>query len=282
MCILGVLFPSESRLALDRGRELPLMTHMHLLWRMMNTLTERVGYRLQPFNRLQVVPQHIPDPQLYLGPEDTSRLFRPWLAGDWDQFFTKDVLENTMLSRQKLYYLLKLLRIALTVEGDVFEAGAGSGGSARLMLNCLMASHEKRTLWVLDTFEGYQKVDARRDGSHTQVGQCRCQDVEAVRKLLENPTVPVRLVQGLIPDTLAQVGTSAICFAHIDVNLHEPTLAATVFCLDRMPRGGVIVFDDYNWPATYGARMAIDEACAQLGQEVIGVPESTQAFLIKR
>ena len=249
---------------------------------MMNTITERAGYRLQSFNRSQVIPAHIPDPHLYAGPEDTSRLYRPWLDSDWDQFFTKEVLENTMLSRQKLYYLLKLLRHALAVEGDVFEAGAGSGGSARLMLNCLEASGQKRKLWVLDTFDGYQKVDARTDGAHVQVGQCRCQDVEGVKRLLESPAIPVRVVQGLIPGTLVEVDARAICFAHIDVNLHEPTLAATAFCLDRMPRGGVMVFDDYNWPATYGARLAIDEACALRGQEIIGVPESTQAFLLKR
>jgi hypothetical protein len=54
---------------------------------------------------------------------------------------------------------------------------------------------------------------------------------------------------------------------HIDVNLnlYEPTLAATEFCLERLVPGGVIVFDDYCWPLTYGARTAIDEACQSSG-----------------
>jgi hypothetical protein len=103
-----------------------------------------------------------------------------------------------------------------------------------------------------------------------------------VARLLANPTVEVNLIAGLIPGTLEQVKADVLCFAHIDVNLYEPTLAATEFCLQRVGKGGVILFDDYGWPATYGARQAIDEVCARHHQQVICVPESTQAFLIRK
>jgi hypothetical protein len=63
--------------------------------------------------------------------------------------------------------------------------------------------------------------------------------------------------------------------------LYEPTLTASDFVLQRLTNGGIILFDDYCWPATYGARRAIEELCAGNRQEVICVPESTQAFLIK-
>ena len=43
-----------------------------------------------------------------------------------------------------------------------------------------------------------------------------------------------------------------------------------------------MVFDDYNWPATVGARRAIDEVCGARGRTVVSVPESTQAFLLQR
>ena len=138
-----------------------------------------------------------------------------------------------------------------------------------------------KTLWLLDTFEGYQKIDQKKDGAHVQINQCRCNSYEEVERLLANNEVSVNLIKGLIPATLAKVSTNKICFAHIDVNLYEPTLAATEFCLDRLVPGGIMVFDDYCWPATYSARKAIDEACADLKQAVICVPESTQAFLIR-
>ncbi len=52
--------------------------------------------------------------------------------------------------------------------------------------------------------------------------------------------------------------------------------------LERMADGGVVLFDDYGWPATFGARAAIDEVCREFGQTIISIPESTQAFVLKR
>lgn len=248
---------------------------------MLGRTLEAVGYRACRIDRNQVVPAIVKDAELYTGPEDFSRLFRPWLGRDYDQIFRPEVVGNTMLSRQKLYFLLKLFKQTLPLAGDIFEAGVGSGGSARLMLDSLMGTKLKKRMWLLDTFEGYQKVDADRDGKHVQINQCKCNSKEEVGKLLANDLAEVNLIAGLIPGTLESVKTNALSFAHIDVNLYEPTMAAADFCLERLARGGIILFDDYCWPATYGAREAIDEVCARRRQEVICVPESTQAFLIK-
>lgn len=230
----------------------------------------------------QVIPPDLPDAAAYTGPEDHARLFRPWLAADFTRWLTPAVTGNTMLSRQKLYLLSRMVEQTLDVPGDLFEAGAGSGGSGRLMLDILRARGVRKRLWLLDTFAGYQKVDADRDGTHMRVNDCRCAGVDEVRALLANDTHEVRLVPGLIPGTLAEVTSDALSFAHIDVNLYEPTRAALEFVLDRLQPGGVVVFDDYNWPATVGARRAIDEVCAARGRTVVSVPESTQAFLLQR
>src|SRR5262249_10687386 len=147
---------------------------MQLLKRMIHHALERRGYRLHRLNRQQIIPAEIPDAQLYQGPEDFSRLYRPWNSPEYDRWLTPAVLENTMLSRQKLYLLLLLLEQTLDLPGDVFEAGVGSGGSARLMLQSLRQARSAKRLWLLDTFAGYQRVDSKRDGAHVQVNQCRC------------------------------------------------------------------------------------------------------------
>ena len=254
---------------------------MNLLSRLLRIPLARLGYQLAPFNPRQIMPQIIPDPELYAGPEDFHRLFRPWLGEEFGRWLTPQITGNTMLSRQKLYFLLQLCCQTLNVDGDIFEAGVGSGGSARLMLDCLLRYKLRKQVWLLDTFEGYQKIDLHRDGNHMHINQCRCNSKEEVECLLANDVVAVKLIKGLIPATLAEVRTDKIAFAHIDVNLYEPTLAATEFCLQRLTPGGIMLFDDYCWPSTYGARKAIDEACAVAGQAVVCVPESTQAFLIR-
>lgn len=230
----------------------------------------------------QVIPDPLPDDDLYTGPEDYNRLFRPWRGSAMDRWFTPSVMGNTMLSRQKLYTLMQAVRLTRSIPGDLFEAGTGSGGAARLMLD---VSHElgvRRHGWFLDTFAGYQKIDAERDGSHVSINQCKLAPRDQVIEVLRDPLADVHVIAGLIPGTLAEVTTDHIAFAHIDVNLHEPTAAATRFCLERLSPGGVIVFDDYNWPACYAARQAIDAACREFGQELISLPESTQAILFRQ
>jgi hypothetical protein len=206
---------------------------------------EKVGFLVDRVNTGQVIPAHIEHPELYSRPEDNSRLLKAWRSAEFDPIFPPEVVTNTMLSRMKLYYLYKFLRQSLGIEGDIFEAGTGSGGSSRLMLNSLREAGVKKKMWLLDTFEGYQKVDERKDGEHVKVNQCRCESKEYVEGLLKNDSISVHVIKGLIPGTLAEVRAERICFAHIDVNLHEPTYAATDFCLQRMPPGGIIVFDDY-------------------------------------
>lgn len=249
--------------------------------RIIRKALERTGFEIRRSNREQVIPSELPDPQSYTGPEDFSRLFRPWLGQQFERYFTEAVLRNTMLSKQKLYILMKLFSQATKLPGDILEAGAGSGGSARLMLNCLADSKIKKQVWLLDTFAGYQKVDSSKDGQHMHLNDCRGSSQEEVKRLLADQAASVRIIKGLIPGTLEQVSADKLCFAHIDVNLYEPTLTASNFVLERLVQGGIILFDDYCWPATYGARRAIDEVCANHRQEIICIPESTQAFLIR-
>lgn len=254
---------------------------MNIFRRLLQIPLARLGYQLTPVYFRQIIPEIIPDPELYAGPEDFLRFFRPWLGEEFGRLLTPQVTSNTGLSRQKLYWLLQMCRQTQDLDGDIFEAGTCSGGTARLILDYLVLQKVRKTAWLLDTFEGYQKIDRQQDGAHVEINQCRGKSYEEVERLLANDTVAVKLIKGLIPATLADVKTNRISFAHIDVNLYEPTLTATEFCLQRLVPGGIMVFDDYCWPATYSARKAIDEACGKAGQVVICVPESTQAFLIR-
>jgi O-methyltransferase len=252
-----------------------------------NALERVVNRFLRPFGRLilpipakQVIPPEIPDSGIYGIPDDLPRLYQPWFSQENASLLRPEVKANTLLSPEKLYSLRQMARTSIAVPGDIFEAGAGSGGSTRVILDVLREAGSTKRIWSLDTFEGYQKVDPVKDGAHVQLQGCRCASLDDVSRLLSTPNQQVVLIPGLIPGTLSQVKAQAISFAHIDVNLHEPTLASTEFVLNRLSPWGIIVFDDYAWPATYGARTAIDQACRARGLQVTVVPHTGQAFLI--
>lgn len=245
-----------------------------------NGILAPLGFKIVASGRHQTIPKDLPDAEYYTGPDHLERLYRPWLHPRYNRWFRPEVVQNTMLGRQKLYTLFHVLRATLKVPGDIFEAGAGSGGSGRLMLDVLDEAQCSKRLWFLDTFEGYRKVDPVKDGTHIHVNDCRCAGFEDVKALLRSDSCEPHLVKGLIPGTLEEVKADRISFAHIDVNLNEPTLAATSFVLERLSPGGAVVFDDYGWPAAYGARKAIEEACEKHGFEPISM-SGEQAFLFK-
>ena len=232
----------------------------------------------------QIIPKDLPDASAYREPEsvDFVRLYRPWSEPSFLGKIPREVFETTVLSPTKLYFLHELMSNCSALPGDFFEAGSGSGGSAFLMANFIRRASLKKLVWTLDTFEGYHGVNPERDSVQIQQSNRKFDQLDAVRKYLQPFEDEVRIVPGIIPASLAAVTTAAICFAHIDVNLYGPTYESTCFCLERMTNGGIILFDDYNWPATFGARKAIDDASAKFGCSVISIPESTQAFLIFR
>ncbi len=253
---------------------------MQLIDRLFRRWLSSRGYQvLKP--REQAIPDNVPDPGNYTLSEDAFRYLRPWKSPNFQRHLTPAVTDNTMLTVIKLYTLHAFARRAASQPGDFLEAGVHNGGSARLLLDVLRAQHAPNKLWLLDTFSGYSPPTPGRDAAQSSEGDCRGLSRAHVEKLLADGADQIRIVEGAIPGTLAQVDTRALAFAHIDVNLYEPTLTATEFCLERMLPGGVILFDDYGWPATYGARTAIDAACEKYSQVVISVPESSQAFLVK-
>jgi len=68
----------------------------------------------------------------------------------------------------------------------------------------------------------------------------------------------VRLIQGLIENTLHPTG--AVAFAHIDVDWYEPVLTCLERITPHLSIGGSIILDDYNdWG---GCRKATDEFLA--------------------
>ena len=68
--------------------------------------------------------------------------------------------------------------------------------------------------------------------------------------------------------------------AHIDVDIYEPTLASCAFFYPRMTPGGILLFDDYGFPACRGEKEAVDSFFADKPESVITLP-SGQALVIK-
>jgi len=208
------------------------------------------GFDLQYFGR---IPQLVPDRAAY------QPRFRPWLLPQWQSRFAP-TRGLTMVSDDRLYVLASLLGQALaTCPGDVAECGVYRGGTARLLLDTMRTARTQRRLFLCDTFAGLPETDpaadvhATGDFGNTSQTRVRAQFADAD---------DVELVSGVIPESLAPLADRRFCFVHVDLDLHASVLGAVRFFYERVSPGGFLVFDDYGFSSTPGARRALDEFIA--------------------
>jgi predicted O-methyltransferase YrrM len=84
-----------------------------------------------------------------------------------------------------------------------------------------------------------------------------------------------------MPDTLADVERDTFSLVHIDVDLYQTAKVCCEFFYPRVCEGGIIVFDDYGFPACRGEREAADEYFSTKVEKPICLPTG-QAFVIKQ
>jgi hypothetical protein len=158
--------------------------------------------------------------------------------------------------------LKEIVRLAKTTpeEGIVVELGVYKGGSLLYLAEQLSAD---RSVIGFDTFEGLPKEHWNTEEIHTPgdfndtswLGVCDY-------LLLENKRTNILLIEGLFPESAKFIDNEdvPVSFVHVDFDFYEGAKAAIEFFKDKMVRGGVMVFDDYEWPNCPGVKKALDES----------------------
>ena len=156
---------------------------------------------------------------------------------------------------------LELLCAGLgNVPGAAAELGVYRGGFAR----CINALLPERTLYLFDTFEGFDPAEARGQGGGF-VEAHRNTSAETVLRLLPHPEKAV-VRQGLFPQTVQSLEDERFCLVSLDVDLEESTLAGLRFFLPRLSPGGCLLLHDYNNPRLPGVRRAVERWEAEQGR----------------
>lgn len=146
-----------------------------------------------------------------------------------------------------------LAEIAKAPAGAVVEMGVYQGGA----LAAMAASAHDRQVIGFDTFAGLP-AEAWSQGERHQVGEFGDTSLGTVLLAVEG-LHNVLLVPGVFPESAEGI-EAEVAVAHVDFDFYESTRAAIDWLLPRMVPGGVILFDDYDWPWCPGVRRAIEEA----------------------
>ena len=149
-------------------------------------------------------------------------------------------------------------------EGDFIEMGVYRGGSALWMAHALMQSKSRRTLHLLDSWEGLPEVAEQDQGALLAGGYFNNATEGQVRALLDSLQIGqcCRTYKGWFKDTLHAI-PGPFALAHVDGDLYESCKVCLDHVLPRMTLHGSIIVDDYGTPENRrfpGVQKAVHES----------------------
>ena len=163
--------------------------------------------------------------------------------------------DRTLISKAGLHALHEICVGLREVPGNAVEVGVRRGGSAYLIAIAL----PEKTVYACDTFAGIPHVDPERD-PYYKLGAWAAEfsEVEAFLEPLGN----VAIVPGVFPQATGDAVPEPLCLAHIDVDVYESALRASLHIFPLMSPGGLVLYDDYGFPECGGVKLAVDELVA--------------------
>jgi hypothetical protein len=211
--------------------------------------------------------------------------------------FPKYVPKTSLMQFICRYELYKIIK---DIPGDIVELGVCGGKGLFSFIQSVFINEPQyhwRNIIGFDTFEGFESVDINDNlnaDSHLKVAGAFKEDsyneLNELKKIHEefrfmNLREQIELVKGnvntTIPDYLEKNKGLIISLLYCDLDLYQPTKLALKLLWDRIPKGGIIVFDEAimrTWP---GEAIALHEVIGIGNCRLTKIEHLKQFYLIK-
>jgi len=184
--------------------------------------------------------------------------------------------------RWRLYTAIEMAALALRRDGVFVECGVHRGSTSLSLMTFHTELGNTRQYWMFDTFEGViaeQMTEMERD-ELSRYGEYYSSSVydEVVHTFSSFPNV--RIIKGVVPETLSAFDGGDVAFLHIDMNVAYPEVEALKFFWPKMAPGGVVLFDDYGFPSHEEQKRQLDALAGELDASIMLLPTG-QGLLFK-
>lgn len=143
--------------------------------------------------------------------------------------------------------------------GIFAEFGIYNGLGSKIILE---NSNNSNPLWLIDSFEGLSEP-RQVDGDYWKKGDMS-RSLDLVKNRLRNFENRTHFFEGFVPEILEKLPKEKLAFAHIDLDLFEPTLATLKFISSNSNHDVVVLSDDYGFSTCPGATRAIDSFLSEV------------------
>ena len=169
----------------------------------------------------------------------------------------------------------ELFKKILNIHGSIIECGVHTGAGL-LTFAKLSAIFEHlnytRRIIGFDTFKGFPSLSANDKGSdprHAFKGGLASSAFEELKEIIKlydsdrflNHVPKIEIVKGdavkTIPKYLKDNQETIVSLLYLDFDLYKPTKVALENFVTRIPKGGIIVFDELNNKSWPGETMAL-------------------------
>lgn len=180
----------------------------------------------------------------------------------------------------RIHQALWCARQARKVDGDFVELGTGRG----FIMSAVLTDYpdwnsDSRSLHLFDTFKSTwvdEQGIQRPDGP---ISPFYAKSIDNV-KINFSEWSRVHIHQGDVFDTLPKFDATSIALLHIDMNFHEPEVYGLRMLWDRIPRGGVVLLDDYAGETHERQYDAMNELAKDIGFDILSTLTG-QGIIIK-
>jgi len=188
----------------------------------------------------------------------------------------------------RLHTLVWAARNGLSLDGDFVECGVFKGDYTWVTTQVIDFARQQKTFYLYDTFDGFSPAY-----SSAAYFPDNPDFFDFVNKTYSDPAIyqevirkfgassNVRIVRGVLPDSLADVAPEKIAFMHIDLNSPAAEIGVLELLFDRVVPGGIIVFDDYGVHLFRRQKEAEDAFMAARGYGILELPTG-QGLVVKR
>jgi len=176
----------------------------------------------------------------------------------------------------RLLALYELFKKVLPVKGSIVECGVYRGFGLMAWANfsaVLEPANLTRRIYGFDTFEGFPPLGPkdRTDRARMKKADLSADSYDELNELIKvydanrflGHVPKVHLIKGdvvkTIPEFIEKNQHLVVSLLFLDFDLYEPTKTAVEHFFPRMPKGGVIAFDELDNPIWPGETMALLE-----------------------
>jgi O-methyltransferase len=185
--------------------------------------------------------------------------YAPWHGDPEFRQVYRAVRHHTLVDVWRCHELWSLLAEVRDVPGAILEVGVWRGGTGTLMATRAIGLEIRDSVYLCDTWKGVVKTGAvdiyYRDGKHDDTSRTTVERL--VERMGLRNTV---LLQGVFPeDTAGEIADETFRLCHCDVDVYQSASDVLEWVWPRLSPGGVVVFDDYGFPACPGVTKLVDE-----------------------